>query len=184
MRTLLVLALVACSSSARPVTPPAPARAVTPPAPPPAKPLAIETPVLLAQPLAADPTRTTIHRLSNGMTVYLSPDPQRPTIVAHIAVRAGSRQDPKLSTGLAHYLEHMLFKGTTQLGTLDYAKEQPHLERIAALYGELRAPGADRAKVLGEIDRETQATAAFAVPNELDQLYARMGITNLNAETD
>ena len=145
---------------------------------------AIYAPALLATPLANDPTKTTIHRLSNGMTVYISPDSQQPTIVAHIAVRAGGAQDPQISTGLAHYLEHMLFKGTSKLGTLDYAKEKPHLDKIASLYADLRKPGADRDRVLKEIDSETQASAAFAVPNELDQLYARMGITGLNAFTN
>src|SRR5687768_4634541 len=86
-------------------------------------PKAIETPALVAAPLPNDPTKTTIHRLSNGMTVYLSPDSETPSIVIHIAVRAGGRHDPKQSTGLAHYLEHMLFKGTSTLGTLDFAKE-------------------------------------------------------------
>ena len=146
-------------------------------------PRAIEAPPTLAAPLANDPTGTTIHRLSNGMTVYLSPDAQEPAIVAHIAVRAGSRHDPPHSTGLAHYLEHMVFKGTSQLGTLDYAKEKPHLDKIAALYADLRRPGADRDAILAAIDRETQASAAYAVPNELDQLYARIGITGLNAYT-
>jgi predicted Zn-dependent peptidase len=96
------------------------------------------------------------------MTVYISPDPQEPSISAYVAVRAGSRHDPETSTGLAHYLEHMLFKGTTQLGTLDYAKEKPHLDRIAALYADLRRPGADAAKILKEIDDETQRSAASA----------------------
>jgi predicted Zn-dependent peptidase len=149
-----------------------------------ARPKAIEAPALITTPLGSDPTKTTIHRLSNGMTVYLSPDSQEPSIVAHIAVRAGSRNDPQQSTGLAHYLEHMLFKGTSKLGTLDYDKEKPHLERIAGLYAELRKPGADRDKVLHEIDSETQKSAEFAVPNELDQLYARIGVTGLNAFTD
>jgi predicted Zn-dependent peptidase len=156
------------------------------PVPPPAavRPKAVETPALIATPLAGDPTKTTIHRLSNGMTVYLSPDPQEPSVIAHVAVRAGSRNDPEQSTGLAHYLEHMLFKGTTKLGTLDYAKEKPHLDRIAGLYAELRKPGVDRDKVLHEIDSETQKAAEFAVPNELDQLYSRLGISGLNAFTN
>jgi predicted Zn-dependent peptidase len=189
MRSLLLIALVACGGPKTDTTPrpptgepigtaPAPA-----PAPSPNRERAIETPALLATPLPDDPVKATIHRLSNGMTVYISPDPQQPSIVAHVAVRAGSRHDPANSTGLAHYLEHMLFKGTTKLGTLDYAKEKPHLERIATLYGELRAPAADRAKILAEIDSETQKSAAFAVPNELDQLYARIGVTGLNAFT-
>jgi predicted Zn-dependent peptidase len=146
-------------------------------------PKAIETPALVATPLPNDPTKTTIHRLSNGMTVYLSPDSETPSIVIHLAVRAGGRHDPKQSTGLAHYLEHMLFKGTSTLGTLDFAKEKPHLEKIAALYGELRKPGSERERVLADIDAETQNAAGYAVPNELDQLYSRMGITELNAYT-
>ncbi len=144
---------------------------------------AIEQPKLYAKPIASDPAKVTIHRLSNGMTVYLSPDKQTPSVTAHIAVRAGSRNDPQRSTGLAHYLEHMLFKGTTQLGTLDYAKEKPHLDKIASLYDDLRKPGASRDQILKQIDQETQATAELAIPNELDQMYAQIGITGLNAYT-
>src|SRR5262249_46271075 len=130
----------------------------------------VEAPRLVPAPLPGDPTKTTIHRLSNGMTVYISPDSQTPSFVAHIAVRAGSRHDPANSTGLAHYLEHMLFKGTSKLGTLDYAKEKTHLDRIAALYGDLRKPGTDAAKILKDIDGETQQAAAYAIPNEFDQV--------------
>src|SRR5690349_2789632 len=184
----------ACGPANKPDTMPAPApaqpvgaAASAPDRPAPAAaapaPKAIEAPALIATPLPDDPTKTTIHRLSNGMTVYLSPDSQEPSIVAHVAVRAGSRNDPQQSTGLAHYLEHMLFKGTSKLGTLDYEKEKPHLARIAALYADLRKPGADRDKILHEIDSETQASAEFAVPNELDQLYNRIGVTGLNAFT-
>jgi predicted Zn-dependent peptidase len=195
-KRLLAIAAVAttstCGPAKKPDTMPAPAQAAAPaqgqnnpaPAAKPAKPAkAIEAPALIATPLPDDPTRTTIHRLSNGMTVYLSPDAQEPSVVAHVAVRAGSRNDPEQSTGLAHYLEHMLFKGTRKLGTLDYDTEKPHLDRIAELYAELRKPGADRDKVLHEIDGETQKAAEFAVPNELDQLYARIGVTGLNAFT-
>ena len=188
---LLAIATVACGpATPPPVQPAAPVAQAPRPAPPPSPVIvapvakAIAQPALIAAPLAGDATRTTIHRLSNGMTVYLSPDPQEPSVVAHIAVHAGSSFDPEISTGLAHYLEHMLFKGTTQLGTLDYAQEKPHLEHIAGLYDELRRPGADRDKILHEIDRETQEAATFAVPNELDQLYSRMGITGLNAFTN
>jgi len=94
---------VATSGPAAPEKPVAPPEAVR------AK--AVETPALVPTPLAGDATKTTIHRLSNGMTVYLSPDPQEPSVVAHVVVRAGSRNDSEQSAGLAHYLEHMLFKG-------------------------------------------------------------------------
>jgi predicted Zn-dependent peptidase len=144
---------------------------------------AVYAPPLIAQPLANDPAKVTIHRLSNGMTVYISPDSQEPSVVAHVVVRAGSAQDPQRSTGLAHYLEHMLFKGTSQMGTLDYAKEKPHLDKIEKLYADLRKSGANRAQILADIDKENQAAAAFEVPNELDSLYSRIGITGLNATT-
>jgi predicted Zn-dependent peptidase len=145
---------------------------------------AVYAPPLMSAPLPNDPAKVTIHRLSNGMTVYISPDSQEPTITAHIAVRAGGGQDPKASTGLAHYLEHMLFKGTSQLGTLDYAKEKVHLDKIAQLYADLRKPNANRAAILAEIDKQTQESAAYAVPNELDQMYSRLGISGLNAYTN
>src|SRR5262245_42920132 len=112
-KCLLAIAAIATSHACGPASkpdpipaPPAhdvgPAASVPdrPAAAPAPAPKAIEAPALIASPLADDPTKTTIHRLSNGMTVYLSPDPQEPSIVAHIAVRAGSRHDPKLSTGL------------------------------------------------------------------------------------
>jgi predicted Zn-dependent peptidase len=145
---------------------------------------AVAQPKLVAQPLAGDPTKTTIHRLSNGMTVYISSDKQEPSVVAYVAVHAGASYESRESTGLAHYLEHMLFKGTSKLGTSDYAKEKGHLDKIASLYDDLRKPGANRDQILKEIDSQTQAAAAFAIPNELDQLYSQLGVAGLNAFTN
>lgn len=148
-----------------------------------------DLPEPMAQPLAGDPLGVTIHRLKNGLTVYLSTDRSEPRFAAWIAVRAGSRHDPPDSTGLAHYLEHMLFKGTDELGTTDAASEKPHVDRVAALYDQLRATPAtadgetERARILSEIDSETQKMAKYAVPNEFDQLYARMGVRGVNAFT-
>jgi len=130
--------------------------------------------------------KVTIHRLSNGMTVYISTDRQQPRFSAWVAVRAGSRNDPATSTGLAHYLEHMVFKGTKDLGTTDYAREKPHIDKIADLYDALRKESDEgkRAAIFKEIDSETQKTAAFAIPNEMDQLFAALGVQNVNAFTD
>ncbi|MBC8071395.1 MAG: insulinase family protein, partial [Deltaproteobacteria bacterium] len=147
---------------------------------------ASDLPDTIAKPLPGDPMQVTVHRLSNGMTVYVSVDREKPRYLGWIGVRAGSRHDPADSTGLAHYLEHMLFKGTDEFGTLDPAAEAPHVERVRALYAELREVGDDaakRARIFGEIDRETQAIATTAIPNELDRLYATMGVEGVNAFT-
>lgn len=144
-----------------------------------------DLPEALATPLANDKLGVTIHRLSNGMTVYLSTDREKPRFTAWIPVRAGSRHDPPNSTGLAHYLEHMLFKGTDDLGTVDFKKEQPHLAKIAKLYDDLRGAQTEEARgaILSQIDTETQASAKYAVPNEFDSLYATLGVQSVNAFT-
>jgi predicted Zn-dependent peptidase len=146
---------------------------------------ASDLPATLDAPLKDDGLGVTIHRLANGMTVYISTDRKEPRFDYWIAVRAGSRHDPSASTGLAHYLEHMLFKGTDELGTLDFAKEKPHLDRIEQLYAELRQTDDDakRAGILAEIDAETQKSAQYAIPNELDHTYRALGVTGLNAHT-
>ncbi len=144
-----------------------------------------DLPELQPTPYPDDPLGVTIHRLANGLTVYLSVDREQPRIHAWIAIRAGSRHDPAHSTGLAHYLEHMMFKGTPKLGTLDGAAELPHLERTAALYDRLPHANSleDRAAILAEIDAATQASAQTAIPNEIDRLYAALGILDVNAFT-
>lgn len=171
------------------VAAPAPAHQPAPPAAPGPHPEQIlaqsDLPAPQPASLPGDALGVTIHRLQNGLTVYISTDRQAPRFSAWIAVRAGSRHDPPSSTGLAHYLEHMLFKGTDELGTLDAAAEKAHIDRIAALYDELRATEdpARRAAIMGTIDTETQAQARYAIPNELDQLYAKLGVRQLNAFT-
>jgi len=138
-----------------------------------------------SSPLPGDPMGVTIHRLSNGMTVYVSTDRQQPRFTAWVGVRAGSRMDPADSTGLAHYLEHMLFKGTDEFGTLDMAAEQPHIDAVEALYRDLRAtqdPG-ERSKILTAIDDETQEQGKYAIPNEIDRMYASIGLEGVNAFT-
>ena len=144
-----------------------------------------KTPEPLAAPLSADPLGATIHRLPNGLTVYLSPYHQEPRVTAWIAVRAGSRQDPSDSTGMAHYLEHMLFKGSTELGTSDHGAEQPFLDRISALYEKLfqTTDPAQRKAIYKEIDRYNVQVSTYAIPNELDQAYRRMGFGGFNAFT-
>src|SRR6202789_2329926 len=83
-----------------------------------------------------DPMQARIYTLSNGLTVLLSVNHKEPRVAVRIAVRAGSNTDPRDHTGLAHYLEHLLFKGTDRFGSLDWAKEKPFLDKIDGLYEE------------------------------------------------
>jgi predicted Zn-dependent peptidase len=148
-------------------------------------PLMPSVPATLDKALPDDPMGVTIHRLPNGLTVYLSPNKGQPRVTAYIAVRAGSKNDPAEATGQAHYLEHMLFKGTTSLGALDYAKEAPHLARIQELY-EQRAKTKDaaaRSKIDKLIDAENLADAALVAPNEIDRFYRAIGADDVNAHT-
>src|SRR5256885_4057244 len=137
------------------------------------------------QPNPKDPMAVQIHQLDNGLTVYLTENHETPGFEAKIAVRAGSKQDPAESTGLAHYLEHMLFKGTTRLGTLDYEKEKPHLDLIIELYEKHfhETDPEKRKAIYAEINRESQKAAQFEIPNEMDKLYKAMGEEGLNAHT-
>src|SRR5881394_1676501 len=132
-----------------------------------------------------DPMAVQIYELDNGLKVYLTENHETPRFEAQIAVRACSKNDPPESTGLAHYLEHMLFKGTTRIGTLDYEKEKPHLDRILELY-ERHFHETDpekRKAIYAEINRESQAAAQYEIPNEMDKLYKAMGEEGLNAHT-
>ena len=86
-----------------------------------------------------DPLNARVYTLDNGLKVYLTSYDDEPRIQTNIAVRAGSKNDPNDATGLAHYLEHMLFKGTDIYGTLDFEKEKPLLDKIEELYEEYRS---------------------------------------------
>ena len=99
-------------------------------------------------------------------------------------MRTGGKNDPADNTGMAHYLEHMLFKGTTQLGTTDWSAERPLQEEIEGLYERLGAAGKDERKQIAKRIGETvKQTYAYAVPNELDQLLEQIGGTGVNAFT-
>jgi predicted Zn-dependent peptidase len=144
-----------------------------------------DAPKRYKKPLSGDPMHVTVHRLKNGLTVYLSPNPQDPRISAWIATRAGGAQDPADSTGMAHYLEHMLFKGSKNLGTLDYEAERPHLEQVSVLYEKLftTTDEAERKAIYKEIDAENQKAAKYAVTNEIPKAYTRLGFKRINAFT-
>ena len=123
--------------------------------------------------------------LDNGLTVILNPDPNAVGVFGAMAVKAGSKNDPADATGMAHYLEHLLFKGTTELGTTDYAKEKPYLDSIVYYYDLLGKTTDEetRKKIQKLINNQSVQSAKYANPTEFDKLIKSIGGTDLNAFT-
>lgn len=132
-----------------------------------------------------DPMHARFYTLKNGLTVVLSVNKKEPRIAVRIPVRTGSNNDPKDHTGLAHYLEHLLFKGTDKYGSLDWAKEKPLLDQIDALYEKYNktTDSAARKAIYKEIDRVSGEASKYAIANEYDKLMAAMGAQGTNAHT-
>lgn len=132
-----------------------------------------------------DPMQVRIYTLDNGLKVYLSLNKDEPRIQTNIVVRAGSKYDPATATGLAHYLEHMLFKGTHEIATLDWPVESSYLEQISDLYEKRRSTTdeAERAAIYTRIDSLSNIAATYAVPNEYDKMVASLGAKGTNAYT-
>ena len=134
-----------------------------------------------------DPIKARIYTLDNGMKVYMSVYKDQPTIKITIAPKAGSKLDPAETTGLAHYFEHLMFKGTESFGTNNYAAEKPLLDEIERLFEVYR--GIDESKVkereaiYKQIDSVSQLASKYAIPNEYDKLMSILGSTGTNAAT-
>jgi len=135
--------------------------------------------------VTGDPMQTRIYTLANGLTVMLSPNHKEPRVAVRIAVRAGSNTDPKDHTGLAHYLEHMLFKGTDKFGSLDWEKEKPLLDKIDELYETYNQTSDPdkRREIYKEIDRVSGEASKYAIANEYDKMMSAMGAQGTNAHT-
>ena len=133
-----------------------------------------------------DPTQARFYTLKNGLTVILSPTKKDPRIQAYIATKAGSKTDPATNTGLAHYLEHMLFKGTDKYGSLDWAKEKVELDRIDALYEQYNKSKDEvqRKAIYKKIDSVSGVAAKYAIANEYDKMMTAMGAQGTNAWTN
>lgn len=132
-----------------------------------------------------DPLNARIYKLDNGLTVYMTVYKNAPRIQTYIATRAGSKNDPKDATGLAHYLEHMLFKGTDKYGSKDYAKERVELNKIEGLYEVYRQTKDDakRKVIYHQIDSVSGYASTFAIANEYDKMLANIGAKGTNAYT-
>lgn len=125
------------------------------------------------------------YKLDNGLTVILNEDHLSPEVFGVVVIKAGSKNDPVDATGMAHYQEHMLFKGTTELGTINWEQEKPHIEKIFSLYDQLAATKEEEARkaIQQQINEESLKANEFAIPNELSNVLKSMGGTQLNANT-
>ncbi|MBT0551947.1 M16 family metallopeptidase [Riemerella anatipestifer] len=132
-----------------------------------------------------DDNQVRIYTLKNGLKVYLSKNSDAPRIQTYIPVRTGSNNDPKDNTGLAHYLEHMMFKGTSKIGSLNWEKEQPLLQKLSDLFEQHKATQNEEEKkqIYKEIDTVSQEAAQYAIPNEYDKILSSLGASGTNAHT-
>ena len=132
-----------------------------------------------------DPAGLRMYTLDNGLKVYLSVNKIEPRIMTLVGIRAGSNNDPVETTGLAHYFEHLMFKGTSAYGTVDWEKEKPLLDSISAMF-ELHMRETDtikRLEIYKQIDDLSVKAAEYAIPNEYDKMMTDIGAKYTNAFT-
>lgn len=129
--------------------------------------------------------KVTQFTLDNGLTVYLNEDHNLPQIFGGVAVNAGSKNDPKEATGIAHYLEHVMFKGTNKIGTLNWEAEKIVLDSITLMYDQLAQTQENnqRKEIQKTINKLSLQAAQFAIPNEVDLMLQNIGSKNINAMT-
>ena len=132
-----------------------------------------------------DPMKARIYTLDNGLKVYLTVNKETPRIQTYIAVKVGGKNDPAETTGLAHYFEHLMFKGTQQFGSLNYEKEKPMLDEIEQLFEVYRktTDEGERKLIYHKIDSVSYEASKWAIPNEYDKLMATIGASGTNAYT-
>ena len=132
-----------------------------------------------------DPLKAKIYTLDNGMKVYMTVNKEQPRIQANIAVKVGGKNDPSETTGLAHYFEHLMFKGTPNFGTADYEAEKVLLDQIEALFEVYRVTEdeTERAAIYHQIDSISYLASDYFIPNEYDKLMSFIGSEGTNAYT-
>ena len=132
-----------------------------------------------------DLLKTRKYVLKNGLSVFMTVNRTAPKIYTCIAIKAGSKHDPKDNTGLAHYLEHMLFKGTDKFGTRQYDREKIFLDKIAELYEDYNKTKDEkkRKRIYNEIDSISGIAAKLAIANEYDKMMQHIGAKGTNAYT-
>jgi predicted Zn-dependent peptidase len=135
--------------------------------------------------ISNDENKVRIYTLKNGLKIFLAQNFDAPRIQTYIPVRTGSNNDPADNTGLAHYLEHMMFKGTSKLGTQNWEKEKELLNQISDLYENHKAEQDPEKKkeIYRKIDEISQEASKFAIANEYDKAISSLGATATNAHT-
>ena len=141
--------------------------------------------VLFSFTQAQNPLKVETFRLDNGLKVILCEEHSQPKVYGCVVVHAGSKNEKPTATGVAHYFEHIMFKGTDRIGTTDWAKEKLYLDSISQAYDRLHATNdaKQRHDIQLEINRLNIAASKYAIPNEVDAILQKMGCTRLNAGT-
>ena len=134
---------------------------------------------------AQQPVKVETFHLDNGLKVILCEEHSQPKIYGCVVVHAGSKNEKPTATGVAHYFEHIMFKGTDRIGTIDWATERLYLDSISQAYDRLHATqdAKERHDIQLEINRLNVAASKYAIPNEVDAILQKMGCTGLNAGT-
>jgi predicted Zn-dependent peptidase len=144
-----------------------------------------------AQDLASFEKRVHVRTLPNGLTVLLLERPEAPVFSFFTVVDAGDAQDPNGKTGLAHMMEHMAFKGTTNIGTTNYPAEKIALEKVEQSYAAYdsennRVVNRDEKKV-AELktawEKAREEADRYVIKNEFGEIIERNGGVGLNAST-
>ena len=135
--------------------------------------------------VTGDPFGVREYKLKNGLKVLLSENKEKPEVSTMIAVKAGSTYDPQETTGLAHYLEHLMFKGTSKIATVDWEKEKVLLSQISDEFEKHKATAdtAEKRKIYAVIDSLSYVAATYAAPNEYDKMISSIGAKGTNAFT-
>ena len=139
---------------------------------------------IIATPLSAQ-YETEVYALENGLTIFLNEEPEASAVTGCVAIRSGAKYDPHDATGIAHYLEHMLFKGTKRLGTTNYKAESIWLDSIKYQYEVLQSlqEPSKRDSLHQIINKLALEAGKYAIPNEMDKILDNMGATGVNAFT-
>ncbi|MFQ6611256.1 MAG: M16 family metallopeptidase, partial [Fidelibacterota bacterium] len=144
-----------------------------------------KAPAIPYKTVESDPLNGRIYTLDNGLTVFLTVNKDEPRIQTLVGIKAGHKNDPANATGLAHYLEHILFKGTDKFGTDNWEKEAPEIDKIISLYDKhyVETDTLERKKIYHQIDSISTVASKYAIPNEYTKIVTSMGAKGTNAYT-